>query len=209
MSYKKQIAIVILNYNGLISLGPTLLYRCILSVLKSEYEDFIVIFVDNGSKDRSIEFIKKFFKDYIAKGLLDIIALPRNYGWSGGNNRGALYAIKKYDPDYLVFLNNDIFIEDPKWLRKIIEESATSGCELSSPLVYEFNLRKYVIGNILDRNGTSKPYVITDSTLRRLGIKGIKTIPAKYLHGAILVVSRKVFDLLKGFDENTENRLAP
>ncbi|WP_460025024.1 glycosyltransferase [Infirmifilum sp. SLHALR2] len=45
----KNVAIIVLNHNGLRALGSKLLKRCLNGVLNTDYRDFIVVFVDNGS----------------------------------------------------------------------------------------------------------------------------------------------------------------
>ncbi|MEM4849151.1 MAG: glycosyltransferase, partial [Ignisphaera sp.] len=47
------VSVVILNYNGLEHLKT-----CLNSVLNTDYPNFEVIVVDNGSTDGSVEFIK-------------------------------------------------------------------------------------------------------------------------------------------------------
>lgn len=71
------------------------------SLYDSEYQNFEVIVVDNGSKDplekKSLEI--KFTN-------LKCIILEKNLGFAGGNNIG----IKKAKGQFLIFLNNDTII---------------------------------------------------------------------------------------------------
>jgi hypothetical protein len=198
----REVAIIVLNHNGLIGLGPRLLYRCLKSILETRYPSYVVLFVDNGSIDRSTAFVSQFFKDYIKKGMLRIIKLDKNYGWSGGNNRGALYAIKRYKPKYLVFLNNDIYIDDPFWLSKVLNAMNKYKLDLASPLVYELSLGLFSAGNIIGKCGESRPLIITETLLSTMKVHGMETISSKYLHGGALVVRTSVFTSLGGFDES-------
>ena len=54
------VSVIILNYNGLKNLHE-ILEKCIESVLKTDYPNFEVLFVDNASTDGSVEFIEKKF----------------------------------------------------------------------------------------------------------------------------------------------------
>lgn len=196
-----KVVIIILNYNGLTIMGPRLLYRNLKSVLNTDYERFNVVYVDNGSSDASIDFILKYFAKYIDTGTLSLLKLNRNYGWSGGNNRGAVFAIKKYDPEYLVFLNNDVYISEEDWLRKIINTMKKYNLDLSSPIIYELKLRKHVLGDEIDGVGRSRPIIVSEDKLMLLRRKNIEVIPVTFLHGAALIVKRSVYESVGGFDE--------
>lgn len=90
-----KVSIIILNWNG-----GEIVCKCIESVLKTDYPDFEVILVDNGSTDGSIEKVSKLFEK---QPRLHILRLKKNTGFAMGNNIGALIAKGKY----ICFLNND------------------------------------------------------------------------------------------------------
>lgn len=101
-----SVSIVILNYNGF-KLGH--LRTALSSVLKTNYPNFEVIVVDNGSTDNSVNFIKTNYPN------IRIIKLKKNYGTSIGYMMGALHAKGKY----VAILNNDIEV-DVDWLRPLV-----------------------------------------------------------------------------------------
>jgi len=103
MSDDALVSIVILNYNG----GDVLL-KCLRSVYESDYPRFEVIVVDNGSTDR-IEAVRRDFPEAI------LIENRRNIGFGAGNNVG----IKASRGDYIVLLNNDVFVTRG-WLRALL-----------------------------------------------------------------------------------------
>lgn len=96
------IAIILVNYDGI---KDTI--ECVKSIKKSNYENYKIILVDNNSNDS--EMIKH-SEDLSAN--CDIILLDRNLGFSGGNNKGIIYAREKYRPDYYMLLNNDTVIQE-------------------------------------------------------------------------------------------------
>lgn len=103
------ISIVILNYNGF-----PYVEACLRSVLKTDYPNLEIIFVDNGSTDGSWELVRnKFGKD----SRLKIINNDKNYGYCKGNNIGFRYA----KGEYVIFLNNDTEVV-PEWLSHLISE---------------------------------------------------------------------------------------
>ncbi|MCX7833769.1 MAG: glycosyltransferase family 2 protein [Ignavibacteria bacterium] len=101
------VSVIILNFNG-----RDYLYPCLDSVLKQTYKNFEVIFVDNGSDDDSVEFVKQNFKD----GRIRIFQLNSNLGFAGGNNFG----LKQSKGDLIVLLNNDTKVER-NWLKELVD----------------------------------------------------------------------------------------
>lgn len=95
-------AMVILNYRDC-ERAKKLAEKC------SEYDsiDKIVV-VDNDSQDGSYEFLEKVVTDKI-----DVLKANENKGFSAGNNVGAKYIYKKYNPEFIFFANTDtIFPEE-------------------------------------------------------------------------------------------------
>jgi GT2 family glycosyltransferase len=106
---KSNAAIIIVNWNG-----EKFLKNCLSSVYKQTYKDFDVYFVDNGSIDNSVEFVKKNFPR--AK----IIKLDKNYGFAKSNNEGIKEALKDKNIEYIICLNNDTIV-DKNWLEELIK----------------------------------------------------------------------------------------
>lgn len=103
------ISIIVVNYNG-----KKFLDECFTSIFNTKYNNFEIILVDNGSSDGSVEYIKE---KYGKKGRkLKILALNENVGYAQGNNEG--FKIAK--GEYVVFLNNDIRVEE-NWLKELID----------------------------------------------------------------------------------------
>jgi hypothetical protein len=105
MSNLPVVSIVVVNYNGLQHLQD-----CLPSITKTQYSNFEVILVDNGSTDRSVEFVKRNFPS------INIVRCKRNSGAAGGYNIGILHAKGKY----VVILNNDVEV-DLNWLSPLVE----------------------------------------------------------------------------------------
>ncbi len=99
------VSVIILNYNG-----KHHLKTCLDSVLKTDYPNFEVILVDNGSTDGSIEFVKSNYPN------VKIIKLKKNYGTAIGYDVGVMNAKGKY----VAILNNDIEV-NVKWLKMLVK----------------------------------------------------------------------------------------
>jgi len=101
------VSIIVLNYNG-----KEIIRSCLNSILRSDYSNFEVILVDNGSTDDSIEQVEKLFGlDFRVK----IVRNDRNLGYCEGNNIGIHYA----KGEIIVFLNNDTEV-DVDWLKEVM-----------------------------------------------------------------------------------------
>jgi GT2 family glycosyltransferase len=122
-----MVSVVVLNFNG-----KKLLGKCLDSVLKSDYPNFEVVFVDNASTDGSVEFVRSNFGQY---SNLRIMRNDGNFGFAEGNNIGARVARGKY----VAFLNNDTEV-DPEWLKelaKVMESDGTIGAAQSKLLLFD------------------------------------------------------------------------
>lgn len=90
----KKLTVVVLNMNGLENLK--ILFK---SLENQTYKNFDVIVSDNGSTDRSLEWLRKNKIKFISNG--------RNLGFSGGNN----VVLRKVRTKYSGVFNDDIKLE--------------------------------------------------------------------------------------------------
>lgn len=102
---RPRVSVVIPNLNGRNLLGD-----CLVSLEKQSFRDFEVILVDNGSDDRSVDFVKDNFR-WVVK----IIENSENKGFAAASNQG----IRASDGDYIALLNNDTEAH-PQWLEELV-----------------------------------------------------------------------------------------
>jgi hypothetical protein len=102
------VSVIIVNYNG-----KNFLNQCLSSVLKTNYPDFEVILVDNGSSDGSLRAVNEVFAH---DRRLRIVKNDANVGIAEANNIGLGHAQGKY----LVLLNNDMVV-DTEWISELIK----------------------------------------------------------------------------------------
>lgn len=105
-------SIVIVNWNGRGHLAT-----CFASLMKQTYRQFEVIFVDNGSGDDSVEFVRQRWPQ------VRIIREKKNTGFAEGNNIGIREALKNPEIRYIVTLNNDTELE-ADWLEQLMAVAA-------------------------------------------------------------------------------------
>jgi len=65
---------------------------------------------------------KKKYLDH--KGMVILIKSDKNYGFAEGNNIGIRFALNHLDPDYVLLLNNDTFVEK-NFLESLVETAET------------------------------------------------------------------------------------
>lgn len=139
-----NIAVVILNWNGIIFLKkflPTL-------VKYSSLDNVKIYIADNGSQDDSVSFIKSNYSD------INIIQFDKNYGFAEGYNK-ALYQI---DAKYFVILNSDVEVTE-NWISPLInlmeEDKNIAAC---MPKIKSYDNNKFfeyagAAGGFIDKFG--------------------------------------------------------
>jgi len=105
-----SVTVVVINYNG----GQHVL-KCIQSLLQTDYGNYKVVVLDNASRDYSTENIRKKFPN------IELVNLNTNVGYAGGAN----LAISLFQDDYIVILNNDIYV-DSNWLHELIKTAESN-----------------------------------------------------------------------------------
>ena len=111
------VSIIILNYNA-----GELLFDCVESLLKTTYNNYEIIVVDNASKDESHKKCKEKFP------LIQIIENKENLGYCEGNNVG----IRKAKGEFIVILNPDTLVESD-WLTELFTAYQKNGEGLYQP----------------------------------------------------------------------------
>jgi len=111
-----------------------------------------------------------------------------NRGFSGGNNDGIKYAIRRYNPDYFYLLNNDTFVEK-NWLEEVIKTAS----------------KEKSIGIVGSKQLTfDKKPSISAGWIKTFGIKyyfGENEKEVNWVSGAGFLIIKKVFQKIGLFDE--------
>jgi len=124
-----KVSIIILNWNGFDDTK-----ECIESLLKVGYENYSVIVVDNGSRGNDAEKLREFFN-----GKITVLETGKNLGFAGGVNVGIRYALKNYNPDYILLLNNDTIV-GKNFLRILVKALETKEeYGIAGPKIYYYD----------------------------------------------------------------------
>lgn len=108
-----MVGVVLVNWNGLEFTLP-----CLKSLYSGIIPPDIVVIVDNGSTDGSIEQIKKEYPE------ITLIENPNNVGFSGANNQGIQHLLQ-LGVKYIWILNNDTIVDKSclYQLKKTLEDN--------------------------------------------------------------------------------------
>ena len=176
MQTNSLVSIIILNYNA-----GELLLNCVESVLKTNYDNFEVIVVDNVSNDNSHKKCKERFEKII------LIENKKNYGYCEGNNIG----IRNANGEFIIILNPDTIVEK-EWLNNFIDAYNKNNDALYQPKIlslYEKNILQST-GNMIQLFGFG--YANNKGVLDQQKSEEINEIG--YASGTCLFTSKKMLD---------------
>lgn len=88
------VSVIIVTYNS-----EEYIIKCIKSLKNQNYKNIEILLVDNNSKDKTLDKIKKFYS-------VKIILNKRNEGFASACNK----AILKSRGDYILIINPDVFV---------------------------------------------------------------------------------------------------
>lgn len=173
-----------------------LLKKCIESIYeKSSYNNFEVIVLNNNSMEReTFLYFKEIQKKY------NVIILDANiqFNYSRLNNLG----VKHSKGEYLLFLNNDTEIISSNWIEELLGQAQQSHVgAVGAKLIYHNNTIQHA-GVLIGKSIAWHAFYgyPLDSNNDLLSI--VRNCSA--VTGACLMVSRKIFDEVEGFDENLD-----
>lgn len=185
----KKIVFVILHY-----LTDKDTSECIASIRKCcKEEDYQIVVVDNASPNSSGTYL---MNKYAPDNDVDVLILDENIGFAKGNNRGIDYAREKYDPQFMVTLNNDVLLLQKDTVKLIEQEYERSKFSVLGPMVYTAD------GRCNDNPGVNAVMTLSEAndTVNRLR-------RAYFLYkcrlGSVYWVLRKIINIITRKNERT------
>lgn len=198
---KPKLSIVIPSFNT-----KKVLTDCLESIIKNTQDlAYEILVVDNGSKDGSLEMLKKYSEKHLRVSLVDA---KDNLGFGRANNLGA----KRAKGKYLLFLNSDTLILDNALVESfnIIQKHPHAGA---------YSCRLLNSDKTFQPSGGHFP-TLTSLVAWQLFIDDLPFIgdlilsfhPKQHQYdrnqkmdwvtGAFMMVRKDIFDKMGGFDEN-------
>ena len=185
-----KVSVIIPHWNGI-----DILSDCLDSLNKNSYSNLEIIVVDNASSDGSAEWISSNYPE------IKLIQNNKNYGYAGGCNIGA----EQSSGDYLIFLNNDT-IQNEDFIERLADflNLNPQVSAVQPKILNYFDRDKFDYaggcGGWLDilgfpfARGRLFQNIETDKNQYE------KIRPIFWASGTALMIRKKVFDQLDGFD---------
>ncbi len=119
-----MVAIILVNWNG-----KVVTLDCLASLQKVDAPDVRIVVVDNASQDGSVDAIRAAYPG------VDLVVLPENRRFAGGNNAGIAHALAQ-GAEYILLLNNDTVVA-PDFLTHMLHRfTAEQRCGMVTPKIF-------------------------------------------------------------------------
>ncbi|MBI2596208.1 glycosyltransferase family 2 protein [Candidatus Daviesbacteria bacterium] len=183
----KSLSVIVVSYNS-----EQFIEKCIASVLKYLPDNSELIVLDNNSVDKTVDISKKFLPK------IKLISIDKNLGFAKGNNKAANEALG----DYLFFLNPDTWISKPI-MEELIEFYEAEDAGIVAPkLIMPNGHTQSSVKNLPTVWGAFKEFILgVQNSYGEFVPKTEKPIAVQVVYGAALLISKKLFDQIGGFDE--------
>lgn len=186
---KKLVSVIIVNWNG-----KHFLKECLTSLYNQNYKNIEVVFVDNNSKDGSVEYVKRSFPK------TKIIVNKENLGFAEANSVG----YKETTGTYVLFLNNDTRVRKNFILElvKVLEKNKKIAGAQSKILLMDDPTKLDSVGAFLTNTGFLYHYGIA----KKDSLKYNKQIDLYSAKGACMMFKREVLEKIKVDGEIFDSR---
>ena len=181
-----KVNVLILNWNG-----KKVINNCVDSVLTSDYNNYVITIIDNGSTDNSIDSFKR-------RNNIKIIQIKTNLGYAKGYNY-AFKKLKKNKDHYYLILNNDTLIE-ASTITKFVEKAIKNGSNnIFGPRIINLKNRKnWFCGGKISKFSGQTSHIGLNS---RNDYVSIKSSVVDYISGCCMFLNKETIFQLKGFKE--------
>jgi GT2 family glycosyltransferase len=187
MSSNPKLCTVVVNWNRA---SDTI--ECFRSLRQGGVESNHVIIIDNGSTDDSVTRIASECPE------AELHQMPSNLGYAKGANAGLKLALA-YQPDFILFLNNDAVIGD-RCASKLIEAlQRHPDCGLAGPKILYYDRDKiWFAGGSYNRFLGYSKHPGMDGPDDDSGTEGT----VDFITGCALMVRRELIERIGDFDED-------
>ena len=189
----EKVSVIFVNYNSGRFLAESVLN------LKSLSDELEIIVIDNGSSDRSADYLR-------ADSNVNLICVGENVGFGSAANIGAKIAAGKY----LLFLNPDAFPLPGTVAKMASHLDLAPGCGACGAFIVDFQGREQNGGRRCDPNLVRSLGKVVSSVLTKLRLptfdltlEPLPTLPTPVdaVSGSCMMVRAEVHHDIGGFDE--------
>jgi len=123
-----EIAFVILHYNNVDDTIDT-----VSSIVERiDTSNYLIVIVDNASPNNTGRLLLDRYK---GSKNIHVIINNENLGFSAGNNVGINFVRQNYNADFIILSNNDIFLYENEFAKKIIQCFKRTNFAVMGPMV--------------------------------------------------------------------------
>jgi GT2 family glycosyltransferase len=174
---------------------PEMLARCVDSLAKSSYANYELIVVENGStKPETFALYEQIKQQPHAR----VLEWKKPFNYAAVNNFAAAAA----RGEYVLFLNNDIESINPDWLESLVKQAAQPGVgAVGAKLYYADDTIQHAgivvgMGGVAGHAHLNFPRQAPGHMQRLTYTQNVAAVT-----GACLLMPKRVFDAVGGFDE--------
>jgi GT2 family glycosyltransferase len=190
LRHQPRVSVIIPNKDH-----PELLARCVDSLKQSSYAHYELLVVENGSQ-RAETFA--YYRELESDPRVRILAWHRPFNYAAVNN----FAATQATGELLLFLNNDIESINPDWLEAMVKLAVQPGVgAVGAKLYYADDTIQHAgivigMGGVAGHSHLNFPRTAAGHMQRLVYTQNVAAVT-----GACLLMPRKVFDEVGGFDE--------
>ncbi len=174
---------------------PEMLARCVDSLAKSSYANYELIVVENGStKPDTFALYQQIRQQPHAR----VLEWQKPFNYAAVNN----FAASEARGEYVLFLNNDIESINPDWLESLVKQAAQPGVgAVGAKLYYADDTIQHAgivvgMGGVAGHAHLNFPRQAPGHMQRLTYTQNVAAVT-----GACLLMPKRVFDAVGGFDE--------
>ena len=170
--------------------------NCLETLLETTaYDNYEIILVDNWSVTHEA----RDFRDEVeAMPRVRVMVVEEEFNYSRLNN----LAVASTDAEYIMFMNNDVFVTEPKWLSRMLGEMADPAVAMvGAKLLYPTGGVQHA-GVLVGIHGVAA-HMHAGIPADDYGFIGRARLSQEFtaVTAAMMLVDRRVFDEVGGFDE--------
>ena len=173
-----------------------ILRTCVDGVMnRTDYDNVELIIVDNDSTSDEAH---TYFRSLESDPRIRILPFSGDFNYSAINN----FAVRRAKGDLLAFLNNDVDVISPDWLKDMVSIAVSPGVGAVGPkLIYPDNRIQHA-GVVLGVGGVANHFHqgLPDGEPGYFG-RALLMSTVSAITGACLVVRKDTFERVNGFDE--------
>lgn len=181
-----DVAIIILNWNN-----PFLTQNAVRTIAFPKHIRGKILIVDNGSVDNSVAILSKLKN-------CDLLVLEKNYGFAKGNNIAYEYIREKYNPEYILLLNNDVEV-DGNFISELFKHKNIA--EILTPKIFYYNSKTiWSCGGIINKMKMRAENI--GEGRKENDLNKINVGECDFATGCALWIKASILSSINLFDEN-------